>query len=73
MNANTDGFNAPSRFAIYKRIMQLSQGTTPTFAEFAVFDAPNLTKAPTKTTFTPIPKNFIPFHPPVIKDKKWNE
>ncbi len=73
MNANTDGFNAPSRFAIYKRIMQLSQGTTPTFAEFAVFDADNLTKAPTKATFTPIPENFIPFHPPVIKDRKWNE
>jgi len=53
--------------------MQLSQGTTPTFAEFAAFDAPNLTKAPTKAAFTPIPKNFIPFHHPVIKDRKWNE
>ncbi len=73
MNGNTDGFNAPSRFEIYKRIMKLSQGTTPTFAEFAIFDADNLTKAPTKAAFTPIPKDFVPFHPPIIKDRKWNE
>ena len=73
MNANTDGFNAPSRFEIYKRIMQFSQGTTPTFAEFAAFDAPNVTKATTKAAFTPIPKNFIPFHPPVVVKGSWKD
>ncbi len=73
MNANTDGFNAPSRFEIYKRIMQFSQGITPTFAEFAAFDAPNLTKATTKAAFAPIPKNFIPFHPPVIVKGSWKD
>ena len=40
MNQNVEYFNAPSRWAIYKRIMTLS-GETPTFAKFLEYDAVN--------------------------------
>ena len=40
MRYNDDYFNAPSRWAIYKRIMTLS-GETPTFKKFLEYDAIN--------------------------------
>ena len=40
MRFNDDYFNAPSRWAIYKRIMTLS-GETPTFSKFLEYDAIN--------------------------------
>ena len=40
MNQNVEYFNAPSRWAIYKRIMTLS-GETPSFSKFLEYDAVN--------------------------------
>ncbi len=40
MNQNEEYFNAPSRWAIYKRIMELS-GETPSFSRFLEYDAIN--------------------------------
>ncbi|MBP5693564.1 MAG: hypothetical protein J6W86_07650, partial [Bacteroidales bacterium] len=40
MNQNEEYFNAPSRWAIYKRIMELS-GETPSFSKFLEYDAIN--------------------------------
>ena len=40
MRFNDDYFNAPSRWAIYKRIMELSGGTA-TFSKFLEYDAIN--------------------------------
>lgn len=38
MNDNTVGFNAPSRRAIYDRVMEDGMGKTPTYEEFVTFD-----------------------------------
>ena len=40
MNMNLERFNAPSRWAIYKRIMELS-GETASFEKFLEYDAVN--------------------------------
>ena len=40
MNDNIEYYNAPSRWAIYQRIMKLS-GETPTFSKFLEYDAVN--------------------------------
>lgn len=40
MNSNQSPFNAPSRYAIYKKVMALGEGRTDvSFDEFAAFDA----------------------------------
>lgn len=38
MNGNVEGFNAPSRKAIYDMVMKRGNGKEPTYEEFAVFD-----------------------------------
>jgi len=38
MNQNDAPFNAPSRQAIYNKVMELGLGTTPTYEEFVEFD-----------------------------------
>ena len=43
MRFNDDYFNAPSRWAIYKRIMELS-GESYTFQKFLTYDAVNRAK-----------------------------
>ncbi len=73
MHMNTQGFNAPSRFAIYKRIIRLSQGREATFEEFATFDAPNLVKAQTKAAGAPKAEKFEPLAPPVFIKGSWKE
>ena len=40
MNQNVEYFNAPSRWAIYQRILKLS-GETPSFDKFLEYDAVN--------------------------------
>jgi hypothetical protein len=74
MRFNTGGFNAPSRFAIYKRIIELSEGRTATFEEFASFDAKNL-KTPARMMSTPNTTNdkFVPFAPPVVIKGGWRD
>ena len=40
MNSNQSPFNAPSRYAIYKMVMELGEGRTDVpYDEFAAFDA----------------------------------
>lgn len=41
MNGNTQGFNAPSRKAIYDKIMERSLGKQMSYEEFVQFDLPN--------------------------------
>ncbi|MDO4165742.1 MAG: M64 family metallopeptidase [Bacteroides sp.] len=38
MNSNTTGFNAPSRKAIYDRVMEEGAGLQPTYEQFVAFD-----------------------------------
>ena len=72
MHYNTGGFNAPSREAIYKKIMKFSEGDAWTFnyEEFVEFDAPArsaeaVTRAAAQSDS--IDKaNFIPLAPPVM-------
>ena len=73
MRNNTDGFNAPSRFAIYKRIIRLSEGREATFEEFAQFDAPNLAKTRTKSAVAPQAESFKPTAPPVFIRGSWKD
>lgn len=67
MNENMGGFNAPSRWAIYQRIMKLS-GETPSFDAFLKYDAVNRNKG-TKAG-TPVqsgrPAGWQPGAPPRI-------
>lgn len=67
--------NAPSRFAIYKRIIEWSEGRTPSFEEFATFDAKNLTKSPARMMSAPrkTSDEFVPFAAPVVIKGSWRD
>ena len=75
MRFNTDGFNAPSRFAIFKRIIELSEGRSASFEEFASFDAKNLKKTSTRMMSAPKKTNdgFVPFATPVVIKGSWRD
>ena len=65
MNENMDYFNAPSRWAIYQRIMKLS-GESCTFSKFLEYDAVNRSQPHP----APRPGNFVervPEAPPVVR------
>ena len=72
MRYNTGGFNAPSREAIYKKIMKFSEGDAWTYdyETFVAFDAPaRSAEAATRAAAqcTAVDKaNFIPLAPPVM-------
>ena len=72
MRYNTGGFNAPSREAIYKKIMKFSEGNAWTYdyETFVAFDAPaRSAEAVTRAAAqcAAIDKaNFIPLAPPVM-------
>ena len=72
MRYNTGGFNAPSREAIYKKIMKFSEGDAWTYdyETFVAFDAPaRSAKAVTRAAAqcAAVDKaNFIPLAPPVM-------
>lgn len=72
MRYNTGGFNAPSREAIYKKIMKFSEGDAWTYdyETFVAFDAPaRSVKAVTRAAAqcAAVDKaNFIPLAPPVM-------
>ena len=72
MRYNTGGFNAPSREAIYKKIMKFSEGNAWTYdyETFVAFDAPaRSAEAVTRTAAqcAAVDKaNFIPLAPPVM-------
>ena len=72
MRYNTGGFNAPSREAIYKKIMKFSEGNAWTYdyETFVVFDAPArsaeaVTRAAAQCAAVD-KANFIPLAPPVM-------
>ncbi len=73
MHMNTEGYNAPSRFAIYKRIIRLSEGREASFEEFANFDAPNLMKSPLKTQGALKTDSWKPMSPPVFIKGSWKD
>ena len=72
MRYNTGGFNAPSREAIYKKIMKFSEGDAWTYdyETFVAFDAPArsaeaVTRAASQCAAVD-KANFIPLAPPVM-------
>ncbi len=72
MRYNTGGFNAPSREAIYKKIMKFSEGDTwkYDYETFVDFDAPArsaeaVTRAAAQCAAVDV-ANFIPLAPPVM-------
>jgi hypothetical protein len=77
MRYNTGGFNAPSREAIYYRIHKLAYGDEweYDYEKFVEWDARNrktksdVLRMPTRREI----QNFVPLHPPVIKQMTWRE
>ena len=65
MNDNMEYYNAPSRWAIYQRIMKLS-GETPTFAKFLEYDAVNRSQQ----NSAPRPSSYVKWGPdplPIVR------
>lgn len=77
MRYNTGGFNAPSREAIYYRIHKLAYGDEweYDYEKFVEWDAKNRKKAdsPLLMPSREAIRNFVPTHPPVIKQMTWRE
>lgn len=72
MNSNTVGFNAPSRKAIYDRIMKEGGGVEPTYEEFAFFDLQ--TGVPSRlATRTAVTAPGTPFARPRLVNKALTE
>ena len=77
MRYNTGGFNAPSREAIYYRIHKLAYGDDweYDYEKFVEWDAKNrktqsdALRMPTRKEI----QNFVPLHPPVIKQMSWQD
>ena len=66
MNMNMGDFNAPSRWAVYKRIMELS-GETASFDKFLEYDAVNRGKQQSSAPRTRSGMEWEPGAPPVIR------
>ena len=77
MRYNFGGFNAPSREAIYYRIHKLAYGEEweYDYEKFVEWDAKNRKKAdsPLLMPSREAIRNFVPTHPPVIKQMNWRE
>lgn len=79
MNTNTGGFNAPSREAIYYRIHKLAYGDSweYDYEEFVEWDAKNRKAEADAALLAPYRKasdrNFVPLHPPVVRNKSWRD
>ncbi|MDD2251025.1 MAG: DUF4998 domain-containing protein [Candidatus Cloacimonetes bacterium] len=73
MRYNTGGFNAPSREAIYKRAMQLSEGGDwiYDYETFVEFDGPSRTRIATRSIM--VPSDFEPTAPPVFIKGSWRD
>ena len=65
MNMNFGGFNAPSRWAIYKRIMELS-GEEASFEKFLEYDAVNRGKKQPSAPRTRSTVEWQPTAPPIV-------
>ena len=78
MNNNTEGFNAPSRYAIWYRIGKLAYGSSwyGTYEDFVAWDAINRTSAshaPRKAQPNYVEKNCQPLAPPVVINHSWRD
>lgn len=74
MRYNTDGFNAPSRNAIYKRIMELS-GEEYTWDKFVDYDAANRASAAATARRSPwsgTDNGHQPLPSPILVRHAWN-
>lgn len=78
MNHNKDGFNAPSREAIWYRIHKLAYGDTweYNYEDFVAYDAKN--RKTSAATSSARPNNYVerrmePTHPPVLMHRRWND
>ena len=65
MNMNFGDFNAPSRWAIYKRIMELS-GEEASFDKFLEYDAVNRGKKQSSAPMTRSAVEWQPTAPPIV-------
>ncbi len=63
MNGMYGEFNAPSRFAIYKRIMERS-GDTWSWEKFIAYDAVNRSSK-ASGAYYPMPNGYIPHQAPI--------
>ena len=61
MNSNQSGFNAPSRQAIYDKVMLLGEGREATYEEFTSFDLQRSRTAQTKAAPSTSDDLWIPF------------
>ncbi len=66
MNNNVLGFNAPSRQAIYDRVMYMGYGTTATYEEFVTFDKGTSASASIRTRSTTTPTSRKPLPSPRV-------
>lgn len=79
MNNNTDGFNAPSRYAIWYRINKLAYGENwnGNYEDFVTFDQEHRNEASTSQnsarTKSLVERRFEPLAPPVVVNKDWRE
>ena len=71
MNSNTTGFNAPSRKAIYDRVMKEGGGVEPTYEQFASFDLQ--TGSPLRLATRTAVTLGTPFAHPRLVDKELTE
>lgn len=67
MNSNNVGFNAPSRKAIYDKVMKRGLGVTPTYEEFVAFDLQH--KPQTRSVSSSIVTSGKPFARPRLVKK----
>lgn len=71
MRSNTHGFNAPSREAIYKRVMSTGYGESwkYNYEEFVTFDQAHLPTPTEATTRATYEETTRPFSPPVFTNQ----
>jgi hypothetical protein len=77
MNSNVDGFNAPSREAIFYRIHKLAYGADweYNYEDFVKWDEKNRKKEETRGIpyHMNVPKSDQSMHPPVAINKSWRD
>lgn len=79
MRHNTDGFNAPSREAIYYRIHKLAYGSDweYDYEDFVEYDDVNrktsTLNASRRSRASYVERAYLPGHPPVIHQKSWKD
>ena len=77
MRGDTDGFNAPSREAIWYRMHKLAYGESWNYdyEAFVAYDAINRRTAATTSSVRPskVERTWTPTAPPVVVGRRWDE